>query len=103
MYIAGYHTRPTLCAGRKEKTLPLAFIKMCVEENLHKQAMSVPSIYVAIIHCITAFNLLGHPCVVSLLCYIVATFTVCLVKCEDNGERILYVDGQERTLSKLVS
>ena len=23
--------------------------------------------------------------------YIVATFTVCLVKCEDNGERILYV------------
>ena len=27
--------------------------------------------------------------------YIVATFTVCLVKCEDNGESILYVDGTQ--------
>ena len=35
--------------------------------------------------------------------YIVATFTVCLVKCEDNGERILYVDDQEHSLVKLVS
>ena len=34
--------------------------------------------------------------------YIVATFTVCLVKCEDNGERILYVDGQEHRIVKLV-
>ena len=25
------------------------------------------------------------------------------VKCEDNGERILYVDGQERSIVKLVS
>ena len=32
--------------------------------------------------------------------YIVATFTVCVVKCEDNGERILYVDGQERSIVK---
>ena len=30
---------------------------------------------------------------------IVATFTVCLVKCEDNGERIMYVYGQERSIS----
>ena len=35
--------------------------------------------------------------------YIVTTFTVCLVKHEDNGERILYVDGQERSIVKLVS
>ena len=35
--------------------------------------------------------------------YIVAAFTVCLVKCEDNGERILYVDGQEHSIVKLVS
>ena len=35
--------------------------------------------------------------------YIVATITVCLVKCEDNGERILYVDGHERSIVKLVS
>ena len=34
--------------------------------------------------------------------YIVATFTVCLVKWEYNGERILYVDGQ-RSIIKLVS
>ena len=35
--------------------------------------------------------------------YIVATFTVGLVKCENNGERILYVDGQEHSIVKLVS
>ena len=35
--------------------------------------------------------------------YIVATFTVCLVKYEDNSERILYVDYQERSVVKLVS
>ena len=40
--------------------------------------------------------------------YIVATFTVCLVKWEDkvkceDGERILYVDGQELSIVKLVS
>ena len=32
--------------------------------------------------------------------YIVATFNVCLVKCKDNDERILYVDGR---IVKLVS
>ena len=39
--------------------------------------------------------------------YIVATFIVCLVggqvKCEDSGERILYVEGQELSIVKLVS
>ena len=35
--------------------------------------------------------------------YIVTTFTVCLVKCKENGERILYVDGQVRSIVKLVS
>ena len=33
--------------------------------------------------------------------HIVTTFTVCLVKCKDNGERILNVD--ERSIVKLVS
>ena len=31
--------------------------------------------------------------------YIVASITVCLVKCEDNGESILYVDGQELSIA----
>ena len=35
--------------------------------------------------------------------YIVATFTVCLVKCEDNSERILHEDGQQHSIVKLVS